>query len=64
MLVIEATRRSIGLALPIIALVFLAYAMLGPKLPDWFFPHRGYGVDRIVPFEVLVEGSSVEASAA
>jgi TRAP transporter 4TM/12TM fusion protein len=27
---------------------FLAYAWLGPYLPGWLFPHRGYGVDRIV----------------
>ncbi len=47
-LVLEATRRSIGIALPLIALVFLAYAMGGATLPDWLFPHRGYAVDRIV----------------
>ncbi|MCH8333481.1 TRAP transporter fused permease subunit, partial [Candidatus Sumerlaeota bacterium] len=47
-LVLEATRRSIGVALPILALLFIAYAMLGRYLPDWLFPHRGYGVDRIV----------------
>ena len=46
-LVLEATRRSIGLALPILAGVFLAYAMLGPQLPDWAFPHRGYDISRL-----------------
>lgn len=47
-LVLEATRRSIGLALPLISLAFFAYALIGPSLPDWLFPHRGYAVDRVV----------------
>lgn len=47
MLVLEATRRSIGMALPILAGIFLLYAMFGPSMPDWLFPHRGYGVARI-----------------
>jgi TRAP transporter 4TM/12TM fusion protein len=46
-LVIEATRRSIGLALPILSLLFLAYAGFGNVLPDWLLPHRGYGLERI-----------------
>ncbi len=48
LLVLEATRRSIGWALPVLALVFLAYAGFGSALPDWLFPHRGYGAARIV----------------
>ena len=48
LLVIEATRRSIGWALPVLAALFLAYAWFGPHLPEWLFPHRGYGVERIV----------------
>ena len=47
-LVIEAARRSLGLALPILSGLFLVYAVIGPSLPDWLFPHRGYPVDRIV----------------
>jgi TRAP transporter 4TM/12TM fusion protein len=47
-LVLEGTRRTIGAALPILSLLFLAYASWGSLLPDWLFPHRGYGVDRIV----------------
>lgn len=46
-LVLEATRRSIGLALPLLAIVFLVYAKFGRTLPDWLFPHRGYGFDRM-----------------
>ncbi len=47
-IVLEATRRSIGLALPILAAIFIAYAMFGAWLPDWLFPHRGYDWNRIV----------------
>ncbi len=47
-LVLEATRRSIGWALPILALVFILYALLGRSLPPWLFPHRGYGLERVV----------------
>ncbi len=46
--VLEATRRSIGWALPLLATAFLVYAHFGSGLPDWLFPHRGYGVERIV----------------
>ena len=47
-LVIEATRRSLGLALPILSGLFLVYAFIGPSLPDWLFPHRGYSLERVV----------------
>ena len=47
-LVIEAARRSLGLALPILSGLFLVYAFIGPILPDWLFPHRGYSLERVV----------------
>ena len=47
-LVIEAARRSLGWALPLLSLVFLLYASFGSWLPDWLFPHRGYSLPRIV----------------
>ncbi len=47
-LVLEAARRAVGPSLPLLALVFLLYAGLGPFLPDWLFPHRGYPWQRIV----------------
>ena len=53
LLVLEATRRTIGNTLPILALLFIAYAAFGPYVPDWLFPHRGYGWDRIVSQTVL-----------
>ena len=48
LLVIEAARRSLGLALPILCGLFLVYAYVGAGMPDWLFPHRGYSVERIV----------------
>ena len=48
LLVLEATRRTIGAALPVLSAAFLAYAYWGALLPDWLFPHRGYSVERIV----------------
>ncbi len=44
---LEANRRSTGLIMPITALCFLAYAVMGPLLPKpW--THRGYDIARIV----------------
>ncbi len=44
---LEATRRTSGLALPITALIVLAYGLLGPYVPEPF-DHRGYGLSRII----------------
>ena len=46
--VLEATRRTIGWVLPALAGTFLLYAYLGASLPSWLLPHRGYGLERIV----------------
>ena len=48
LLVIEAARRALGLALPLLAGAFVLYALFGAAFPDWLFPHRGYTVPRIV----------------
>lgn len=45
-LVLEATRRVIGVALPIVAIVFLFYAFAGNYMPD-VIAHPGYGFERI-----------------
>src|SRR3981081_3002567 len=46
-LLLEATRRTSGWIMPIVALFFIAYAMLGPHLPaPW--THRGYDLPRLV----------------
>jgi len=49
-LVIEATRRSIGWALPILALLFVFYAheSVAQQLPDWLFPHRGQDLSDLI----------------
>ena len=47
-LILEATRRSIGMTLPLLSLTFLLYAGFGQFMPDWLFPHRGYSIQRIV----------------
>jgi TRAP transporter 4TM/12TM fusion protein len=46
-LVFEAARRLLGLALPIVCGSFLAYGMFGEYLPG-VLEHRGYGFDQIV----------------
>ncbi|MEX0165172.1 TRAP transporter permease [Pseudomonas brassicacearum] len=46
-LVFEAARRVMGIALPIICSLFLAYGLFGEYLPG-DLAHRGYGVDQII----------------
>lgn len=46
-LVFEAARRVMGIALPIVCGVFLAYGLFGEYLPG-AFAHRGYGFDQII----------------
>lgn len=47
LLVLEATRRTVGNALLILVVAFLVYAFVGPSLPPPF-THRGYDLARIV----------------
>jgi TRAP transporter 4TM/12TM fusion protein len=53
LLVLEAARRTIGLALPILSLAFIVYALYGERLPDWLLPHRGYSFGRTISQTVL-----------
>jgi len=46
-LVFEAARRVMGIALPVICGIFLAYGLLGEYLPG-DLAHRGYGLDQII----------------
>ncbi len=52
LLILEGARRSIGPALPIIAILVLVNSYLGPYFLDIpglsFFAHRGYSVERII----------------
>lgn len=45
-LVIEATRRCIGIPLTVLATIALLYAYLGPYLPGVLM-HRGFGIKRL-----------------
>ena len=46
-MVTEATRRTMGETLPVIGMLSLLYALVGPWLPG-VFAHRGYGIVRMV----------------
>src|SRR5690349_1011751 len=46
-LVFEGARRVVGVALPLICGLFLAYGLFGQFLPS-VIAHRGYGFDQIV----------------
>jgi len=47
LLILEATRRSVGLALMLLVVAFIAYALFGAYLPPpW--DHRGFSFDRLV----------------
>ncbi|MET1413385.1 TRAP transporter permease [Roseibium sp. HPY-6] len=48
-LMLELTRRVAGLALVVIALVFVGYSFLGPWLPG-FLEHRGYDAKRFFSY--------------
>ena len=47
LLILEGTRRAVGLWLPAITAVFLLYAFLGPWMPE-LFSHRGYSLRRVI----------------
>ncbi|MFQ9867869.1 MAG: hypothetical protein ACLRWP_13425 [Bilophila wadsworthia] len=46
-LLLEATRRVIGPALPIIASIFILYVITGPHLPD-FLAFKGASLSRFI----------------
>ncbi len=65
LLLLEATRRSTGWIMPVVALIFIAYAMFGKYLPaPW--THRGYTFERLVGHLYMtlegVFGTTVEVS--
>lgn len=64
-LVLEATRRTTGVIMPIVAIVFMLYVIYGKYLPaPW--THRGYEVDRLVAHLYMtlegIFGSAVDVS--
>jgi TRAP transporter 4TM/12TM fusion protein len=54
-LILELTRRVAGLALVIIAGVFIAYSFVGPWLPG-FLTHRGYTAERFFTYIFTDQG--------
>ena len=58
-LVLEATRRAVGLPITIIATLFLAYAVYGPYMPG-FLAHRGLDLESLVKqCSIQLKGYSV-----
>jgi TRAP transporter 4TM/12TM fusion protein len=50
-IILEATRRTVGLMLPVSAAVFIVYAFAGPLLDRIgldILAHRGYDLDRLI----------------
>ncbi|MBZ5750983.1 MULTISPECIES: TRAP transporter permease [Metabacillus] len=47
LLVLEATRRTVGLPIMIIAIIFVLYGLFGQYMPG-FLSHRGLSLDRFV----------------
>lgn len=54
-LILEATRRLAGLALVIIAAVFILYSFVGPWLPG-ILEHRGYSMSRFFTYIYTDQG--------
>ncbi|MCA0934208.1 TRAP transporter fused permease subunit [Vibrio alginolyticus] len=50
-MLLEATRRTVGLVMVVIAAVFLAYAMFGDVLPD-NIASKGFSAEEIVRFHI------------
>ncbi len=48
-LLLEATRRAIGLPLVVMATLFLIYSVLGPYMPD-IIAHKGVSISRLVGY--------------
>lgn len=46
-ILLELTRRTVGLSLAVIVVIFLVYAYFGNHIPG-FMGHRGYNLERIV----------------
>ena len=51
-LILEATRRTVGWIMVVVVVLFMAYAYLGPILPD-VIAHRGYALPRFIGHEYM-----------
>ncbi len=54
-LVLEFTRRTSGIILPVLALIFIAYGLFGNMLPG-LLEHRGYSYSRLISYLYGNEG--------
>lgn len=52
LLLLEATRRAIGLPLVIMGLLFLLYSVFGQSMPD-LIAHKGVSISRLVGYQWL-----------
>ena len=50
LLLLEATRRAIGIPLVIVASLFLLYSFFGQNMPD-IVSHKGMSVDRLIGYQ-------------
>lgn len=66
LLILEAARRAIGKAMPLAAIVFIAYALMGRYIPGTF-RHAGFTVRKIVKLLYLTDegifGTALNTSA-
>jgi len=53
LLLLEATRRAVGLPMAVLAIAFLAYTMAGPWMPE-VVAHKGASVPRLISHMWLV----------
>ena len=63
-LVLEIARRSLGFVLPLIIMVFIAYALLGPQMPFQILKHPGVDWRQFInnmyfPSEGIFRGDTV-----
>ena len=49
--ILEGTRRSVGLPIVLVAVAFLIYGVFGPYMPE-FLSHKGYSPRRLVTYLV------------
>ncbi len=52
LLLLEATRRSVGLPLVIVCIVFLLYSIFGQSMPD-VISHKGVSLERLIGYQWL-----------
>ena len=52
LLLLEATRRSVGLPLVIVCVIFLLYSIYGQSMPD-VISHKGVSVERLIGYQWL-----------